>query len=220
MSRPADPAGRQAHLIRVATTNPGKAGEIARLLAGRLLPGLAVADLRDLLAYVPPHETGDTYEENAEIKALAAAAADPGAIVLADDSGIEVDALGGAPGIHSARWATGPSGAPLDGRGLNDALLRRLAGLPPQHRTARMVCAVALILPGRAPACFRGEVRGTIAPDQRGTGGFGYDALFLLPDGRRLSEVAPEVKDDLGHRGHAVRAAVPSLRAWLVPPGR
>lgn len=210
MSRP-----QPAHLLRVATTNPGKAAEIARLLGSAPLPGLAVTDLRDLSGYIPPEETGTTYEDNALTKGRAAAAADPTAAVLADDSGLEVDALQGGPGVHSARWATGPGGEPLDGPGLNDALLRRLAGVPMERRSARMVCAVALILPGAPPACFRGEVHGFIAPDQRGSGGFGYDALFLLPDGRRLAEVGPEVKDALGHRGRAVRATVPSLRTWI-----
>lgn len=128
---------------------------------------------------------------------------------------MEVAALGGAPGLLSARWATGRDGGPLDGPGLSAALLRRLDGVPAPERHARMVCAVALVLPDGRAASGWGEVRGGIAFDQRGAGGFGYDAVFLLPDGRRLSEVPLGVKDRLGHRGQAVRAVVPALRRWL-----
>lgn len=160
-------------------------------------------------------EDGDSYAANAAKKARSVAAADPAVAVLADDSGLEVTALGSAPGLLSARWATGPDGGPLDGAGLNTALLRRMEGLLPAERGARMVCAVALLLPGGRLVGGWGEVRGTIAQDARGEGGFGYDAVFLLPDGRRLSEVAPPIKDRLGHRGQAVRAVVPDLRRWL-----
>jgi XTP/dITP diphosphohydrolase len=204
--------------LRLATGNPDKALELARLVRAALGPGaqaLEVADLRGLAGYAPPPETGDTYEDNALLKARAVAAADPGAAVLADDSGIEVDALGGGPGVRSARWATAPDGRLLDGPGLNAALLERLAGVPAERRGARMVAVVALVLPGRPPVLSRGEIRGRIAFDQRGSSGFGYDAVFLLPDGRRLSEVPPEVKDALGHRGQAVRGVLPALRQWL-----
>ncbi len=206
--------------LYAATTNPGKAREIARILTAVLGPAVEVRDLRGVVGYTAPDETGTTYEANALLKAEAAAqAVAASAPILADDSGIEVEALDGAPGIHSARWATGAGGRALNGEGLNAALLERLGGVPAARRTARMVCVVALLLPGRPPACFRGEVHGRIAPDQRGSGGFGYDALFLLPDGRRLSEVAPEVKDALGHRGQAVRAAAQAVAAWLGGPG-
>lgn len=181
---------------------------------GEAAADLCVVDARDLHLDATLEDCA-TYAGNAEKKARLVAAADPAAAVLADDSGLEVVALGGAPGLLSARWVTDPGGRPLDGPGLNAALLRRMEGLPPGDRRARMVCAVALLLPGGRLVQGWGEVHGVIAPDCRGTGGFGYDAVFLLSDGRRLSEVAPGIKDRLGHRGQAVGAVVPELRRWL-----
>lgn len=200
--------------LRVATTNRGKHVEIARMVLAGLGPlavGLEVVDLRGRRDHVPPREDGGTYEANARIKA--AAVADGRAAVLADDSGIEVAALGGQPGLHSARWARDPEGGQLDGAGLNRALLARLAGVA--DRRAAMVCTVVLMLPGGQLACGRGRVVGTVADDQRGAGGFGYDAVFVLSDGRRLAEVAGEEKDRVGHRGEAVRAVLPALSRWL-----
>lgn len=189
-----------------------------RLLEAALqdhLDSLHIADLGSLR--VPPvSEDGDTYAANAVKKARAVAAVDPAAAILADDSGLEVAFLNGAPGLLSARWAMGPGGAPLDGPGLNEALLRRLEGLSDSGRGARLVCATALVLPGGALFTGWGEVQGYIARDQQGAGGFGYDAVFVLPDGRRLSDVPPAVKDRLGHRGRAVRAVASDLRPWLL----
>ena len=204
--------------VRLATGNPGKREELFRLVRAAVGPA---ADLRLLgwddlggLLEMPP-EDAPSYAANALRKAEAVAARDPQAAVLADDSGIEVEALGGAPGLTSARWATAPDGARLDGAGLNAALLARLGGLPAARRGARMVCAVALLLPGRPAVVGTGSVRGSVALEQRGRGGFGYDAVFLLPDGRRFSEVPAEEKDACSHRGGAVAAAAPALRAWL-----
>jgi len=174
-----------------------------------------IGDLRSLGAPAVV-EDADIYAANASKKAHAAAIADPAAAVLADDSGIEVAALGGAPGIQSARWATAADGTPLDGAGLNAAL--RLDGVPEPQRGARLVCAVALLLPDGRLGTGWGEVAGHIAHDQRGARGFGYDAVFVLPDGRRLSEVGAAVKDLVGHRGQAVRGVVPELRRWLREP--
>lgn len=203
--------------LRVATANPGKAEEIRRLLTANLGPDAALVRVEGAgdLGLPPAAEDGDTYAANALLKARPVAAADPAAAVLADDSGLEVVALGGAPGLLSARWAVTADGRPLDGAGLNAALLGRLSGLPAPERAARMVCAVALLLPDGQLLSGWGEVRGSIALEARGGGGFGYDAVFLLPDGRRLSEVEPAVKDRLGHRGQAVRALVPGLRRHL-----
>ncbi len=209
-------AGGQLRLV-LATTNRGKVAELRRLLVAALDPFLAVRlEFIGLEAVGggPVREDGANYEENARRK-LAVVPPAPGRAVLADDSGIEVDALDGAPGIHSARWARGPAGESLDGPGLNAELLRRLAGVAAPARGARMVCAVALRFPDGHVAIGSGEVRGLIASDQSGGGGFGYDRVFLLPDGRRLSEQPSAVKDALGHRGNAVRAVAPALAAWL-----
>jgi XTP/dITP diphosphohydrolase len=204
--------------LRVATRNAGKRDELFRLVRAALHPAadlelLGLEDLRDL--EMPP-EDARSYADNARGKAEAVAARDPGAAVLADDSGIEVEALGGAPGLRSARWATAPDGALLDGAGLNAALLACLGDLPEARRGARMVCAVALLLPGRPAAAGAGEVAGFVAREARGAGGFGYDALFLLPDGRRFSLVPPADKDACSHRARAVAAAAPALRAWFL----
>lgn len=204
--------------IRIASGNAGKVAEVARLLAAELGPGLAgveFCDLRGLPGHASPAEGAADYAGNARLKAWAVAALDVQAAVLADDSGLEVAALGGEPGLRAARWATGPGGEPLPGPGLNAALLARLGGLAPPARGAVMVSAVALLLPGQGLAEGRGEVAGRIALDQRGGAGFGYDAVFLLADGRRLSELQGAEKDRLSHRGAAVRAVAPALRAWL-----
>lgn len=187
-----------------------------RLLEAAL--GAEAASLRVLgmpPGAAPVVEDGADYAANAAAKARAAQALAPTAAALADDSGVEVEILGGAPGLLSARWATGPRGEPLDGAGLNAALLRRLEGVPPGRRAARLVCAVALALPGGRLATGWGELQGAIGPEPRGPGGFGYDAVFVLPDGRALGEVEPAVKDRLGHRGQAVRAVAAELRRWL-----
>ncbi len=206
--------------LRVATTNPGKRDELFRILRTALGPAAAVLDMRDLgdlPGFVPAAEDAPTYRENVVRKALAARLADPGCAVLADDSGIEVDALGGGPGVRSARWATDPRGAGLSGAGLNAALLARLGGLPPERRAARMVAWVALLLPDGCRVAA-GSVAGRVAQAARGSGGFGYDAVFVLPDGRRLSEVQPAEKDMVSHRGQAVGGVVADLRRWLGLP--
>ena len=208
--------GPRSQLV-LATTNRGKLVELRRLLAAALGRGIAsrldVVGL-DAIGCAPGEEDGATYEENVRRK-LAAVPPAAARAVLADDSGIEVDALDGAPGLHSARFARGPAGKTLDGPGLNAVLLERLAGVPAPRRGARMVSVVALRLPDGRLVVGQGEVRGFIAVDQRGTGGFGYDRVFLLADGRRLSEQPAVVKDALGHRGHAVRAVAPAIAAWL-----
>jgi XTP/dITP diphosphohydrolase len=160
-----------------------------------------------LLADVPgatlPEETGATYDENALIKARAAMRA-TGATALADDSGIEVDALGGGPGLHSARWG----GSELDDAGRNALLLERLRGLPAERRTARYRCVIAVVEPGGRERVVEGSVAGQITEAPRGTGGFGYDPLFFYPPfGRTFGEVSAEVKHRVSHRGVAARAA-------------
>jgi XTP/dITP diphosphohydrolase len=164
-----------------------------------------------LLADVPgatlPEETGTTYEDNALIKARAAAAM-TGALAVADDSGIEVDALGGEPGVFSARFG----GEGLDDEGRTMHLLARLDGVPEARRTARYRCVLALVTPGGAARCVEGTAEGVILTAPRGTGGFGYDPVFLYPPlGRTFAELAPEDKDRVSHRGAAMRALRPLL---------
>ena len=191
----------------VATTNPGKRREFEALLAG--LPG----ELRfpaDLGLMQPVEETGQTYADNARLKAVALAQA-AGTIAVGDDSGLEVEALGGAPGLHSARYA-GPGATDADRR---RKLLQELRHVPPP-RLARFVCVLAVALPGGEVSLFEGECRGEIAAEERGLNGFGYDPLFYLP-GRRatMAELPSEVKNAISHRARAVQAARAHLAAVL-----
>ncbi len=192
--------------LLLATGNPGKIRELTALIDAALwevvTPAQAgVADLR-------VEESGATYGENAARKARAYADA-AGLVALADDSGLEVDALGGAPGVHSARYA-GVDSTDRDNRA---RLLRALAGVPAEQRRARFRAVVAIAVPGAPAVAFaEGAVEGFIAEDERGKGGFGYDPLFVLPDGRRMAEISPDEKNRLSHRARAVRAAAPILQ--------
>jgi XTP/dITP diphosphohydrolase len=184
----------------VATLNRAKGHELLALL------GEVPWDVT-LLADVPgatlPEETGASYAENALIKARAAVGA-TGATALADDSGIEVDALGGGPGLYSARWG-GPG---VDDAGRNALMLERLRGVPAARRTARYRCVIALVAADGGEHVVEGTAEGTIAETPRGTGGFGYDPIFFFPPlGRTFGEVAPAVKHRVSHRGIAARAA-------------
>jgi XTP/dITP diphosphohydrolase len=188
--------------IVLATTNAGKLGEIRALLAG--LP-LDVRTLADYPAVAPPEETGETFAENARQKALFYAR-HTGDLVVAEDSGLEVDALGGAPGVRSARFGgdtTYPEKFAL--------IEERLRGVPPAARTARFVCAVAVAERRQIVFEARGTVEGLVATEPRGTGGFGYDPIFFYPPfGSTLAE-APERKSSVSHRGNAFR----DLRRYL-----
>ncbi|MEO8082191.1 MAG: GNAT family acetyltransferase [Ardenticatenales bacterium] len=185
--------------LLVATTNPGKVRELRAILADlgidAILPGDVGLDL-DVV------EDGATFEANAVLKALAFAdAADMPA--LADDSGLEVDALGGEPGVHSARWAPGSD----EDRVV--ALLARLDAVPPERRSARFRTVAALAVPGRVIATAAGAVEGRIAAAPVGEGGFGYDPVFLVEDGgldgtRTMAELDAATKNDLSHRARAV----------------
>lgn len=180
----------------LASRNPGKLREFQRLLGTRW-------QLRPLPEGAPePVEDGDTYAANALIKAFAAAR-HTGDVALADDSGIEIDACGGRPAIHSARWA-----APEE---QNGQILERLRAVPQACRGATMRAVVALVWPDGRQVLAEGEVRGWIARAPRGRNGFGYDAIFALDDGRCLAEVEDAEKDALAHRGRAVRALLPLL---------
>lgn len=196
--------------IVLATRNAHKVEEMRALLAD--LPVELIG--MDAFPDAPePEETGETFAENARIKAVSAARA-TGLLALADDSGICIDALGGRPGVRSARWAGPGSGAPE----WIAKTLAELDGIPDERRTARYVCVIALAAPpdgivlGEAEGTFEGRI--TRAP--RGRTGFGYDPIFqLIDDPRTVAELTPEEKNARSHRGFAVRAAIPLIRRAL-----
>lgn len=185
--------------LLVATLNRAKGRELAELLAD---PRFDVITLADLPNARLPEETGATYAENALIKARAAWRA-TGMRTIADDSGLEVDALDGAPGIHSARYG-GPG---LDDAGRVAQLLDVLRDVSDERRTARFRCVIALITPDGRERIVEGAVEGRIARAPRGTGGFGYDPVFVYPPlGRTFAELTRDEKSRVDHRGAAVRA--------------
>ncbi len=197
-----------------ATTNPHKVTEVRLALAPL---GYDVRSL-DSLASAPPEpvEDAETFRGNARLKATAYARA-TGLECLAEDSGLEVDALGGAPGVHSARYS-GEGGPRTErDRANNEKLLRALDGVPPERRTARFVCAMCVARPdGTVVAESEGTYAGVIATAPRGANGFGYDPLLYLPDlGRTSGELSPTEKDARSHRGQATRALLDALRARL-----
>ena len=204
--------------IVIATGNPHKVDEIRAVLAPL---GFEVLSLADLGRPSPaePDEPGATFEENARIKARYYAAA-LGVPVLADDSGLEVDALQGAPGVHSAYWAgTEGSRAERDARN-NAKLVAALRGVPAERRRARFVCTMCVATPdGAVLVETRGEFEGTIVDEARGAHGFGYDPhLWLADRGMTSAELAPDEKNALSHRGRAVRRLAYLIRhkriAW------
>ena len=196
---PSAPSPSRPRLV-LATLNRAKARELAALL--RDLPWELVG-LADLPGASLPEETGATYQENALLKARHAAGL-AGARALADDSGLEVDALVGAPGVLSARYG-GPG---LDDAGRCARLLDALAGVPPARRTARFRCVIALADPDGRAEVVEGLVEGRITEAPRGAHGFGYDPVFFYPPrGRTFAELSLEEKARVDHRGRAVRAA-------------
>jgi XTP/dITP diphosphohydrolase len=187
-----------------ATTNPGKLREF-RLAAERLGRHIEIATLPNLSSIDPVEETGDTFKENAVRKAVYYSAHAPGPL-FADDSGLEVDALGGEPGVRSARFA-GP-GATDEANNL--LLLEKLRGM--EQRRARFVCLIALAEKGALLATFRGVVEGEILHEPRGPNGFGYDPLFFYPPfGCSFGEVGGERKLLVSHRGQALRQLLAAL---------
>lgn len=198
----------------VATRNPGKVREIGRILAGR--PSIEVVGLGELGIAESPEEDElevfDTFAENALAKARHFASL-TGELTLADDSGICVDALGGAPGVRSRRFAPVED---VRGEGQDTANNRHLLALLANHgegeRGAAYTCAVALAWPDGRDAVFHGRCDGVILHEPRGGGGFGYDPLFYLPgEGATFGELPPQRKDAISHRGRAVRLAAESL---------
>lgn len=192
----------------LATRNPGKVREMAALLADL---GVTMRSLFDVPGAPEVEEDGRTFAENA-VKKAETIARFTGLPALADDSGLEVDALGGAPGVFSARYA----GEGASDAANNEKLLAALAGVPAERRTARYRCVLALAAPGMPTVTVEGVCEGRIAEQPRGTGGFGYDPLFYLPGrGKTMAELRPEEKNAISHRGQALRR----LKALLVERG-
>ena len=197
------PGGR----LLLATTSAGKQRELRALLGHLPLTLVMPADLGLRLV---PDETGTTFAENAAIKARAYYAA-AGLPTLAEDSGLEVEALGGAPGVYSARWEGLPDGAEK-----NALLLSRVVGVPPERRGCRYVCYMVLVDGSGAEHHAEGECRGTVAYEQRGSGGFGYDPLFLVTGrGQTMAELPAAEKDRLSHRAAAAARLRPILQRLL-----
>lgn len=187
--------------LALASINPGKIAEFQSLLGDRV----TVASLIDLGLESPP-ETGATFEDNAALKAQVVFE-QTGFVTLADDSGLEVDALDGLPGVRSARYA-GDHHDDADNRAL---LLRNLSDVPDGSRTARFVAILAIIDASGSLSLTRGTCEGHIARSERGCNGFGYDPIFAFADGRTMAELDATAKNDVSHRGQAVRLALPGL---------
>lgn len=203
--------------ILIATSNPGKLRDFA---GAALRHGIEVKSIPDFCSLPEVVEDGLTFEANARKKAEAYSRYVPGKVVLADDSGLEVDMLHGAPGVHSARYAAPDlhgkephqAEANTDDDANNARLLRELKDVPFERRTGRFVCVVAAARDGKTLATFRGAAEGIILDAPRGTNGFGYDPLFYFPQIRKtFAELGAEEKSKYSHRGKAFRA----LLAWL-----
>jgi XTP/dITP diphosphohydrolase len=193
--------------ILIATSNPGKLRDFAGAAAGS---GFEIASIPNFASLPSVDEDGLTFEVNARKKAKAYSRYVAGEIVVADDSGLEVDALNGAPGVHSARYAADEphlANTNSDDEANNARLLRELKDVPSNKRTARFVCVIAAAQDGRTLAVFRGEAAGMILDAPRGTNGFGYDPLFYFPAiGKTFAELDPEEKSSYSHRGAAFRS--------------
>jgi XTP/dITP diphosphohydrolase len=200
------------HWVVLATRNAGKLAELRRMVSVMAeARQIQILGLTDVAAYPEPAETKRTFDGNALIKARACVAA-TGLPALADDSGLAVDVLNQMPGVRSARWA-GPGASDEENNAL---LLRQLADVPLAERSARFVCAMALVLPDGTEHVRLGEMRGRLAVSPAGHNGFGYDPLFVA-EGNTMTngELEPSVKDAISHRGRAVRAILPVLVAEL-----
>jgi non-canonical purine NTP pyrophosphatase (RdgB/HAM1 family) len=202
-----EPGRMTSPLVLIATSNPGK----LRDFAGAAAPlGVTIANIPDFSSLPQVVEDGVTFEENARKKAESYSLSVPGELILADDSGLEIDALGGAPGVHSARYAADePHTAEgnTDDEANNARVLRELKGIAPQKRTARFVCVLAAARDGQTLRTFRGTAEGVILDAPRGSNGFGYDPLFYFPEiGKTFAELTAVEKAQYSHRGQAFRA--------------
>ncbi len=191
-----------------ATGNEGKMREIRMILGDLDLP---VVSMKEAGVSADIEENGTTFEENAIIKAKAIMEK-TGEVTMADDSGLEIDALGGEPGIYSARYMGEDTSYDIK----NQNLIDRLEGVPREKRTARFVCAIACVFPDGRILTSRGTMEGIIAYESRGENGFGYDPIFYLPEqGCTSAEISAEKKNELSHRGKALREMKKQLAGCL-----
>ncbi|MGZ4788180.1 MAG: RdgB/HAM1 family non-canonical purine NTP pyrophosphatase [Terriglobales bacterium] len=196
--------------ILVASSNQGKLRDFAAVAAPYSIEIAGIPGFNDLPDVV---EDAPTFETNAQKKAEHYSRYAPGEYVLADDSGLEVDALHGAPGIFSARYASTPNHPNATDAENNAKLVHEMAGIPEDSRQARFVCAIAVARDGRTVATFRGCANGVIQQEPRGTGGFGYDPLFCVNSLKKtFAELTPEEKAQVSHRGEAFR----KLLQWML----
>jgi len=198
--------------ILIATSNPGKLRDFVGAATSR---EVAVESVTNFSSISPVVEDGSTFEANARKKAESYSRHVPGEIILADDSGLEVDALGGAPGVHSARYAAGQPHLVdnnTDDHDNNIRLIRELRKIPPEKRTGRFVCVIAAARDGSTLAVFRGHAEGILLDVPRGANGFGYDPLFYFPPIQKtFAELTAEEKAQYSHRGNAFR----EFLAWI-----
>jgi XTP/dITP diphosphohydrolase len=205
-------------ILYVATSNPGKLRDFATATSDRI----AIEPLPNLASIPAPAEDEPTFEGNARVKAIAYSLYAPNQIVIADDSGLEVDTLDGAPGVRSARYADDMHFPPTPASSVdernNATLLRSMDGFPEKCRQARYRCVLAAARNGEVLAIADGTVEGTILTAPRGTSGFGYDPLFYIPDQYlTMAEIDPITRLSLSHRGRALRALLDKLLPPLQP---
>ena len=194
--------------IIFATGNAGKMKEIREILGS---PDLEILSQKEAGIETHAEENGTTFEENALIKARAVAE-QTDALVLADDSGLEIDYLGGEPGVYSARYLGEDTPYEIKNR----KILDRLEGVPEEKRTARFVCVIAAVLPDGRTFTTRGTIEGIIGWESRGEGGFGYDPIFFVPEYHcSTAELSMEQKNEISHRGKALRAMKEELKGVL-----
>jgi XTP/dITP diphosphohydrolase len=203
MSRPATTISRKK--VVLATSNQGKIDELRQILGS----DWHILGMNEFDA-TAAEETGSTFEENAILKSEAVAS-QTGLPSLADDSGLVVDALGGAPGVYSARFA----GLDANDEANRALLVKEMELFGTGLRDCRFVCAIALSVPGQPTVTVRGTCEGTVGLQEVGIHGFGYDSLFVLPDGRTMAQLAPEEKNAISHRGIAMQRIIPILHQAL-----
>lgn len=194
--------------VIIATQNKGKAKDFEALFGPH---GYEVLTLRDVAKDMDVEETGVTFEENAILKAEAVAEALQ-TTVIADDSGLEIDALNGEPGVYSARYA----GEAKSDEANIEKVLTKLEGVPEEQRTARFRCVLAIASPNKETVTYSGACEGMILSERRGDHGFGYDPIFFVPnEGKAMAELLPEEKAAISHRGNALRELEKAMPEWL-----
>ena len=195
--------------ILFATGNQGKMKEVREILADL---GVEVVSMREAGVSAEIVEDGDTFEENAVIKARTIMEL-TGELTLADDSGLEIDALGGEPGVYSARYMGEDTSYHIK----NNNLIQRLSGVPDQQRTARFVCSIAAAFPDGEIITTNGVIEGMIGYEEAGENGFGYDPIFVVPQlGCTTAQLSDEQKNEISHRGRALRKMKEELRKRMV----